>query len=362
VSTEPQASVCEISDKGAEPDSVSSSLHDAFPARIRHKYYLKAAERSAEVRVFTDEKGEYLAFKDTGDRLSTRLDSPGVVRDMVAVTEHRGWQSLQVRGSDEFRRVVWLEASIRGIEVAGYEPTDIDRQTLEKRRNARDEGPTRGDRGSEKPERAPMRSRDSATTPKRLDAGTVVDGRLVEVGTAPYRHRKGARQSTYIVLELSDGRRHEAWGANLGRAVEDSGAKTGDWIQVRRGSVEVRTKNVADISRDGSTGMRRDSAQRNRWAATAERFRTLDRKEAVNDPALAAAHSHLAVLERTLERTLPGDQQARDMVLQVARERIAVHLEKGHSFLRAEYGLAERSSGTDDRARGPREVVSRAVV
>ncbi|WP_204279743.1 LPD7 domain-containing protein, partial [Serratia marcescens] len=41
-----------------------------------------------------------------------------------------GWEALQVRGSAEFRREAWLEANARGMEVQGYQPTELDRQAL----------------------------------------------------------------------------------------------------------------------------------------------------------------------------------------------------------------------------------------
>ena len=82
---------------------------------------------------YADERGEYLAFKVTEDRLVTRLAAAEVIRDMVSVAQHRQWEALHVRGSAEFRREAWLEASARGIEVQGYQPTDLDRQALSDR-------------------------------------------------------------------------------------------------------------------------------------------------------------------------------------------------------------------------------------
>jgi hypothetical protein len=57
---------------------------------------------------------------------------------MVSVAQHRQWESLQVRGSVEFRRETWLEAGARGLEVQGYQPTELDRQTLADRREVWD--------------------------------------------------------------------------------------------------------------------------------------------------------------------------------------------------------------------------------
>lgn len=214
---------------------------NGFPDRIRRKYYVvenPGADREGiQARVYTDRQGEYLAFKVTGDRLSTRNREPGVVRDMVAVAEHRGWEAVSVRGLVEFRREAWLEAGARGLTVHGYEPSEIDHETLR----------------------------------KRLDDRT------------------------------------------------------------------PRTTETAH----------RQDAMRNRRTGAAERFRSLDRREAVRDPELAAAHSNIAVLERALRARFPQDERARRIMLDAAHARVAEHLERGQSFRRAEIRVPERAASRD---------------
>jgi hypothetical protein len=48
----------------------------------------------------------------------------------VAIAQARDWSSVSVRGSEEFRRATWLEASMQGIEVQGYAPTREDKARL----------------------------------------------------------------------------------------------------------------------------------------------------------------------------------------------------------------------------------------
>ncbi len=116
-----------------EKPAPSTQQDHGFPDRVRRKYHVVAEERTKEgaaleARVYADERGEYLAFKATEDRLMTRLASAQIIHDMIAVAEHRNWQAVHLRGTVEFRREAWLEASARGIVVKGYEPTEIDRQ------------------------------------------------------------------------------------------------------------------------------------------------------------------------------------------------------------------------------------------
>ena len=53
---------------------------------------------------------------------------------MLDVAEAKGWNSIKLSGSKEFRRAAFLEANSRGIAVEGYKPTPQDLALLEKLR------------------------------------------------------------------------------------------------------------------------------------------------------------------------------------------------------------------------------------
>lgn len=92
-----------------------------------------------------------IAFTESTFRLATESNSPSVARSMVDVSEARRWPALRISGHEDFRRMVWLEASVRGIETIGYEPTQEDRDLLRRERDARQvnrvepAGPSRAD-------------------------------------------------------------------------------------------------------------------------------------------------------------------------------------------------------------------------
>ena len=56
---------------------------------------------------------------------------------MVDVAETRNWQALRVSGNEDFKRMVWLEASVRDVRTIGYEPVAADLQLLRKEQEAR---------------------------------------------------------------------------------------------------------------------------------------------------------------------------------------------------------------------------------
>ena len=323
--------------KSASADKSSSATVDdnTLPDRIRRKYYVVANEPGKDgldgrARLYADKRGEYLAFKITEDRLVTRLAAAEVIRDMVSVAQHRRWDALHVRGSVEFRREAWLEASAHGMEVQGYQPTELDRQTLADRQEVWNRTHPR----SLETEARSVSARNERAD--RLDYDKGISGRLIEVGQAHYRNRTNAETSTYLTIELDNGKRHQVWGVGLEKATADSSARPGDRIQVRRDGVERIAKDIKVIDAErGSARIERRQVPRNRWQVTAEQFRTTDRLTAARDPDLVAAQSQIVAIEKLLERGFPKDEHARKSIIEAVKERIAQHLEKGNSFVRA---------------------------
>jgi hypothetical protein len=147
-------------DRRAGPKDKDEKRSDSLPERLRQKYYVVEDDR-ANARIFADPHGEYLVAKTSPDRLMTRVANLEVVRDLVAIAAHRGWEKIELSGALEFRREAWRVASIRGIEVNGYEPTELDRAALAKLkgRPVRDGRPLTSDRergrAGETPRRPP---------------------------------------------------------------------------------------------------------------------------------------------------------------------------------------------------------------
>ena len=313
-----------------EPQPANENQQERFsmergdvPDAIKRRYFSEEPQFSPEVRFYTDARNDQPAFRDAGGKLTARDHSPDVVRDLVAIAEHRGWKSIEVRGDDDFRRAVWLEAKAAGLEVRGYKPTERDLQELARHLDARDVNfiaPAMDrdrDAGSTPPastvgDKAPA---DTALRGK-IDYDKGVVGKLLESGEAPYKHRAGQELTPFVRVEQRDGRQIEVWGVGLPAAIERSGAKPGDEITVRRDGVErvTRTFEVRD-----------------RWTIEAERFRGSTPAEAARDPALRDAQSRLAVVAAVV-KDRHADPAVQDRLIAGAKEKIASHIEQGGRF------------------------------
>lgn len=121
--------------------------HEALVARIeaalKDRYVIKRAPVTlgalsighTEYRFRGD--STRVAFTESTLRLATDTNSPSVARSMVDVAQARNWQGVRVSGSEDFRRMVWLEASVRGVRAVGYEPSLGDLDALKRERDSR---------------------------------------------------------------------------------------------------------------------------------------------------------------------------------------------------------------------------------
>lgn len=105
------------------------------PEPLQRRYYTD--ERGGPgLGFYADARIQAAAFRDLGRRLVTARSDPNAIRDMAAVAQHRGWTAIAVHGDKDFRREAWLTASALGLEVRGYQPSERDRQELERRQAA----------------------------------------------------------------------------------------------------------------------------------------------------------------------------------------------------------------------------------
>jgi len=102
------------------------------PDPMRRRYYLDE-KGGPGLGFYVDARVQTPAFRDLGARLVTGRADPNAIRDMAHVALHRGWTTVVVHGEPEFRREAWLAATALGIEARGYQPTERDRQDLERR-------------------------------------------------------------------------------------------------------------------------------------------------------------------------------------------------------------------------------------
>lgn len=268
-------------EREAEDIRTAPRKHEPFPDELKRRYYIVD---EADVRhVYADPQMKKPIFRDTGEELRAKDPDKTTIRLMLDTAEHRGWQSIDIKGNKDFVREAWLEGSLRGLTVNGYEPSQVDLQELEKRTRAAGREVTAGpelDRAATSPPNqaktapeAPARTKQ----PERPDYKAGISGTVLHMGERPYKDDPKAEHSPYVEMRLKDGQLHRVWGVGLPDALEN--VKVGDEITLKQNGIETVQKTVSVTGPDGKDTTQTIDVQRRAWSATPLQERNQDEAE-----------------------------------------------------------------------------------
>lgn len=294
--------------KKLKADDSKESSEEGIPKALLNKYYV------VDDKYHFKGNPEKVAFEDSGKTLKTTIDDKHIAASMVEVAKAKKWETIQVKGSEEFKRNVWLEASMKGMTVKGYEPRDIDLALLNdmKKEQGKEvvENTIEGtERQKEKPSNKkekvdPAQERkeklnnlseqekalltvfdkkmkaDGFTEKQRtasidvaveqLNKKKMHVGKLVDHGAAPYKHDPKNNSSYYATIENSKGEKNTIWAKDLERTLKEQNIiKNDDIVLTYKGSnkVEVNTKEI-DPKTGLPTGARVQTlANKGKWEA-----------------------------------------------------------------------------------------------
>lgn len=278
---------------------------DQVPERVR-KRYLRAGNQ-----YFLKDAPYQLAFEDLGPYLVTEHNRPDVVESMVDMASEKSWRRIRVSGHEAFRSEVWLQGTLLGIEVNGYEPKSADLARLADARQAHLSNRIEADASllpagaSMDPlehinptpislfeaephgvtvDAASVASQSSASStrphqPERQaapgdepDAPKRYVGELREHGGAPYQHNPARSDSYYVVFRDATGADHVVWGVDLERAVSDSGAEPGQQVTLENLGRRLVTVKVPILDDRGMVVAEEEKdVYRNTWQVEVER-------------------------------------------------------------------------------------------
>ncbi len=299
------------------------------------------------------------AFTDHGTRLTTSSENTEVIKSLVQIAEARGWSEVTVRGTERFRKEAWFAARLAGLEVRGYRPSEFEQGHLVRTLGRQGPAPAHDSvsAGSSPPPSGP----DPHVSEKRR---SLMIGRLVEHGPAPYRHDPHEPMSYFVKLETARGDR-TIWGVDLKRAFKESLTQPGigdevGFHSVRQEAVKVRTQKRGEagelIERDLQT-------HRNHWiiekraffearaqAARTVRDTSIDPKRAVKShPELVGTYLQVHAAELAAKQF--RDPQDRERFVQKVRSALADAVARGEPLPAVR--LRERAPKAPERESAP---------
>lgn len=298
--------------KQKDTEVLNAPVQEEVPKTLLNKYHL--VDHKFHFRNDPDK----VAFEDTGKTLKTNTDDKEIAKSMVELAEAKKWDTIKVKGTEEFKRTVWLEASLKGMNVKGYEPKEIDIALLNDLKKPEPEAKNIVER-SEAIEKQTLKNKEGEPkqvnqtpeevrkekfnnlTEKEQALLTIFDrkmqadnftekqrqvsmdqaidklhdkqihvGKLVDHGHAPYKHDAKNDPSYFATLENEKGDKHTIWAKDLERTLKEQNIiKNDDIVLTYKGAnkVEVSTKEV-DPETGLPTGNRvATQANRGKWEA-----------------------------------------------------------------------------------------------
>ena len=122
------------------PDANQKKAASEYTKQALDRYYVEGTKN--EQRHYDDYQKKSLAFTANNSSVTSKREDLNTVKAMVAQAELRGWQTVELKGTTDFKREAWIETQTRGIEAKGYKPSDPDRQEADRRRGERERGQT----------------------------------------------------------------------------------------------------------------------------------------------------------------------------------------------------------------------------
>lgn len=220
-----------------------------------------------------------IAFKDKGERMVSASNDDRVAHAMATMAEAKGWKTIRVSGHPEFRKEVWMEASLRGLQVRGFEPKEQDLKELEARldkrsRNSVEREPEKEQKQAkqqarQKPVEAHKEERQATTQDKPAETAKTAlrayAGRVIEHGEAPFNHDPKEKKNYFVKMATAKGE-ETVWGVDLKRGMTENKVKPGDEVRLEfQGKQPVK---VTALERDKTgkvIGTKEIETNRNTW-------------------------------------------------------------------------------------------------
>jgi hypothetical protein len=300
---------------------VGAYENHAIPERLASRYL-----RVKNQYYFQDKT---LAFEDGGKQLKVETENVTVIKDAIAIAEDRNWQTIKVSGSDNFKQQVWREASLKGLEVVGYKPTQVEVAELEKAKAA-------------------LEAKQQVAAPAPRDRDGMIVGTLLDHGADHYKHDPNQGKSYFVKLEV-DGKEVTKWGADFKRAFKESQSKpeVGDKIimeSVGQQEVSIDTK---ERDANGNEVEGKKPVKKNTWRVEREDYQTAleDQAEAIRTgreiesnvirqmpqvaEAITAAKLGEKIAEQAHQSGVIKTEDEKEALVYIIREGLASALEKG---------------------------------
>lgn len=283
-----------------------------FPPDLKRRFYL--AESDDVTRVYIDSKGKEELFHANAHVLKAKIFREEAVGLMLDTAAHRGWTSVALKGTKDFRREAWIEANARGINATGYQPSELDWQEVAKREarfltneiiatdarqkstaenqavgKAQDASTEKQGRRASESEKDVAENRGNGRSDDALNYASGVVGVLVDYGHGNYKDDPKQEKTGYAVLNTGH-KEIRIWGIDLPDAIDRSGLQKGQSVELKEVGVHKVEKTVITTLENGEKVRENRMVDRRTWEASlvGEKQQNSEEKQPSNEKALAS--------------------------------------------------------------------------
>ncbi|WP_066570549.1 LPD7 domain-containing protein, partial [Snodgrassella sp. CFCC 13594] len=181
-------------DKPTKP--ITDLQYKAPPEHLASRYIV------ANGQYLSANNGTTVLFEDQGKKISTAKTDSQTVNDMLEVAKAKGWDSIKLSGTKEFKAMMYVAAESQGIRTRGYAPTATDLALVERIRSENSLNSI--EPAMPRPEQKRTPEVDTATlamsptSPANNAPAALAGERIVAHGAAPYQHDSKNQDSYYL--------------------------------------------------------------------------------------------------------------------------------------------------------------------
>ena len=272
-----QRSQADYEDSMRRQNAEQAQLEFRIPDSVAAQYRTNGNEK-----YMLDPRTDKLAIDARSENiLKTRNNDKKTIKNMLAIAETNGWQNIKVKGSPEFKKEMWLQARLKGLEVQGYKPSEQDKKLLETRKAQLERG---------------INSISKENNPSQQVRQT--SGKLMGYGVGIHPNNKEGKNTYYVDIQKSNGQTERLYGHGLRDAIIQSKAERGDNITLTKTGHNGKNNTwQADVSKQKTASQKLIDAAR-----------TSGSPEALKMAQQAFARDHLA---KRAEQTIKADREAR---------------------------------------------------
>ena len=103
---------------------------------VAEKHHLHAVDTWRARVYYADHQQKSELMRASSTKISAKDSNEQTIGIMLDLAQSRGWANVKVKGSEEFKREVWVQATARGMETEGYAPKPADVQRVVERKVA----------------------------------------------------------------------------------------------------------------------------------------------------------------------------------------------------------------------------------